>query len=265
MLKSTTGPVPMRGVLSLAVDPGTILHPTPANGKDGAEGDAITFYTASSDPCIRRWYLSHDLRSAGQVVAPDDGEALVVHETSVNGLYLVSGMEEEDREMWTASSDGWVKCLVPRTSTTTAPTSEVETMGWDVATSLHHGDYVRAVCVDHVGGWIVTAGRDEDVKVWDRGTGALEVVLRGHFEEVTGLIVMGNGRRVVSVGIDRTVRVWELDEEGLGRAKKVWEERGEEGEGEDGGEGMGEKPGGGLTEEEERELAELMDDDDDDR
>ena len=258
VLKSTAGPVTMRGVLALAVDPATILHrPPPASLENEKEGaGVITFYTASSDPCIRRWYLSHDVRSAGEVAAD---EPVVVHETSVNDLCFVHGEEEEDKEMWTASSDGFAKCL-------TTTSSEA---GWDVDTSLHHGDYVRAVCVDEVGGWVVTAGRDEDVKVWDRGTGGLEVVLRGHFDEVTGLVVMGGRRRrVVGVGIDRTVRVWALDEEGLGRAKKVWEERGreeEEDEDEGGGEGEGEKPAGGLTEEEERELAELMDDDDDNR
>ncbi|MDI1487911.1 MAG: hypothetical protein OHK93_007184 [Ramalina farinacea] len=213
VLKSTTGPVTMRGVLAMAVDPATLPFPTPSSPKNKKEAGAgegkVTFYTASSDPCIRRWYLSHDTRSAGEVT-PDDGATGAVHETSVNDLCFVPGMEEEDKEMWTASSDGFAKCLVPRRSTSAIKTTTSEEQGgWDVDTSLHHGDYVRAVCVDEAGGWIVTAGRDEDVKVWDRGTGGLEVVLGGHFDEVTGLVVMG-GRRVVSVGIDRTER--ELDE-----------------------------------------------------
>ena len=270
MLKSTTGPIPMRGVLSLALDPATLHHLPPhaspnENQRAGAEagpgegeGGRVIFYSTSSDPCIRRWYLSHDIRSAREV-APDD--PLVVHETSVNSLVFLPGEEEQDAEIWTASSDGWAKCLA-RSTLTTSEQQEEERNGWQVETSLEHGDYVRAVGVDEMGGWIVTAGRDEDVKVWDRGTGELEVVLRGHFDEVTDLVVMR--RRVVSVGIDRTVRVWSLNEEGLGKAKKVWEERLEEDGDEEEGKGNGNNPPSGLTEEEERELAELMNDDDDD-
>jgi len=104
----------------------------------------------------------------------------------------------------------------------------------------------------------VTAGRDEDVKVWDRASGKLHHVYEGHFEEVTGLLVLGRG--VVSVGIDATVRQWDLSSEGLGKAVRDAEE------GRDGVEKEMEKEVvvkpevGGLTEEEERELEDLMED-----
>ena len=40
-------------------------------------------------------------------------------------------------------------------------------------------------------GWLFTACRDEEVRVWDLGTGELVCTYSGHFEEVTGLEVVG--------------------------------------------------------------------------
>lgn len=119
---------------------------------------------------------------------------------------------------------------------------------------LAHGDYVRDVAVDEAGGQVVTVGRDEDVKVWERGGGELVWVYRGHWEEVTGCVVLG--REVVTAGIDGTVRRWGLSGEAIGRARREEEEGDEGGEVEEvGGEGGGKV----ITEEEERELGELMD------
>jgi WD40 repeat protein len=86
--------------------------------------------------------------------------------------------------------------------------------------------------------------------------------LRGHYDEVTGLVVLrdgeGRGRRLSSVSLDGTVRTWPLDKEGLDAAVKEQEEasKGKEDE-----EAKGDA-GNGMTAEEEAELAALMDDDD---
>lgn len=169
-------------------------------------------------------------------IAPD--EPIIQHETSVYALRF-----DSDDDLWTASADGTAKCLSRE-------------RGWMADTTLQHGDYVRAVAVDERGGWVVTAGRDEDVKVWDKGSGALHHVYGGHFEEVTGLVVVG--QRVVSVGIDATVRQWDLAPEGLGKAVREVEDarNGVDEEREE----VPEPKIGGLTEEEERELEDLMED-----
>jgi WD40 repeat protein len=171
-------------------------------------------------------------------IEPDN--PIIQHETSVYALQF-----DSDDDLWTASADGTSKCLS-------------RDRGWEADTTLQHGDYVRAITIDERGGWVVTAGRDEDVKVWDRASGKLHHVYEGHFEEVTGLLVLGRG--VVSVGIDATVRQWDLSSEGLGKAVRDAEE------GRDGVEKEMEKEVvvkpevGGLTEEEERELEDLMED-----
>ena len=160
------------------------------------------------------------------------------HETSVYKLFF----DSDEGDLWTASADGTTKCLS-------------RARNWAAEETIEHGDYVRAVVVTT--DWIVTAGRDEDVKVWDRTTGKLFHVYDGHFEEVTGLVLMDNCNKVVSVSIDGTLRIWPLGRNELEKAKVEKDERAK---------GLVKEtpvPQASLmTEEEEAELAELMDDDD---
>lgn len=77
----------------------------------------------------------------------------------------------------------------------------------------------------------------------------------GHFEEVTGLVLVGS--TIVSVGIDATIRQWSLRpnelQQAVELANKPIEEEEEKKEAPD--------AGPMLTAEEEAELAELMGDD----
>jgi WD40 repeat protein len=53
---------------------------------------------------------------------------------------------------------------------------------------------------------IVTASRDETIRVWDLATGD---PLTGHTNRVTSVAVTPDGTRIVSGSDDNTVRVWE--------------------------------------------------------
>lgn len=94
------------------------------------------------------------------------------------------------------------------------------------------------------------------MKVWERASGKLFHVLEGHFEEVTGLVVLG--QMVVSVGIDATVRRWSLKPDDLGKAVREAEDarNGVEREREE----VPKLKVGRITEDEERELEDLMGD-----
>ncbi|TVY88734.1 putative WD repeat-containing protein [Lachnellula willkommii] len=208
----------------------------------------LVLVSSSSDPQIRRWRISlsswsqiYDTTQAATLQNKPARDTILEHETSVYTI-LFSG-EDEDSDLWTASADGTAKCLS-------------RAKGWSTEDSYTHGDYVRAVAV--TSDWVITAGRDEDVKVWDRATGKLWHVYEGHYEEVTGLVLVNRDTKVVSVSIDGTVRTW-----GLGKAdlEKARIEREAKQKGEAKGEEKVKLKKGLMTEEEEAELADLMDSD----
>lgn len=222
----------MLAVQSLAVDP--IL----------SSGDEAVIFSAGSDPFVRRWKVRLD--GWEQLVDAEPGAPNVerrwikVHETGVyKVLFDCSGGEVD---LWTASADGSSRCLS-------------RGKGFGLEDSFEHGDHVRAVIVTDQ--WVVTAGRDEDLKIWDRASGKLYCSLEGHYDEVTDLVLLDGDHEqeqtLASVSIDGTVRTWPLDKAGIDTA--VEEQQGA------GDDQPKETPGKLLTAEEEAELAELLDDD----
>jgi WD40 repeat protein len=212
---------------------------------EATTGNQITVVSSSSDPHIRRWHIS--LESASQILEINDAlnfgkdvparATILEHETSVYKV-LFAG-EDQSYDLWTASADGTAKCLS-------------RAKNWSTEETYEHGDYVRAVAV--TSDWVITAGRDENVKVWDKATGKLWHVYEGHYEEITGLVVLEGEKKVVSVSIDGTVRIWGLTKDDLAKAQK---------EKDDAANGVLKeekvRPKTGLlTAEEEAELADLM-------
>lgn len=184
----------MLAVQHLAVDP---LMSNP---------DALVLASASSDKSIRRWRITLDeFEQLAESEATTTGRereterrTIDEHETSV--YRLVFDTDSDEFDLWTASADGTVKCLA-------------RSRNFAADDVYQHGDYVRAVAVTDQ--WVITAGRVEDVKVWDRATGKLYCALEGHFEEVTDLVLLrnrgGKSEAVCSVSIDGTIRTWSLD------------------------------------------------------
>ena len=220
-----------RGILDLAIDPVTY----PLSPLAERVGLSIVMFSAGSDRQIRRWRISDDLSFASETETDD---CILQHETSVYSLQF-----DIDDDLWTASADGSVKCLSRERR-------------WQADTTLVHGDYVRAVCVDERGGWAVSAGRDEDVKIWDRTSGKLHHTFSGHYEEITGMVLLGQA--LVTVSIDATIRRWSLESDDLENAVREVEEAKIGVSHEDKQVPMKAM----ITEDEEKELAELMGSDD---
>lgn len=216
-----------RGILDLAVDPTT--YPSTPLAKHGAK--SIVMFSAGSDREIRRWRFRDDLSAASET---ETHKVVLQHETSVYRLHF-----DADDDLWTASADGSVKCLNRERD-------------WEADTTLVHGDYVRAVAIDERGRWVVSAGRDEDVKVWDRASGKLHHTFSGHFEEITGMLLIG--QTVVTVSIDATIRQWSLKADDLRKAVREAEEAVDGVQKEE----KATQQKKLITDDEERELAELM-------
>ena len=206
--------------------------------------DEIILISASSDPHIRRWRIRLDSFEQLQETAPGEPgtvrPTILEHDTTV--YRLLFDTEGEEIDLWTSSGDGKAKSLS-------------RARGFAPDDTFEHGDHVRAVALTEQ--WVLTAGRDEDIKVWDRSSGKLYSTLEGHYDEVTDLVTLGGSNRVVSISIDGTVRTWSLDIKELDRLNKERDERANEVVKET----PAEPVGGLMTAEEEAELAALMDED----
>ncbi|MCJ1249999.1 hypothetical protein MMC30_007225 [Trapelia coarctata] len=242
------------GVLALAIDPKSYPESwtTPASNSnsDPDNTNSITVFSTSSDSAILRWRISlpsnsppsSTFSSPKPLASLPPLSPLAPHPTSIYAL--VFGPSSQD--LYTASADG-----------TSMRLSRAHT--WTADTTLPHGDYVRSVSVSHNETYIVTAGRDEDVKIWSGDTGTEVGRWVGHYDEITGVVIVGEaGReRIVSTGIDGTVRVWSLSAEEMERARREREAE-EKGVEKEEVVVVVKMPKGGLTAEEEAELAELM-------
>ena len=90
-------------------------------------------------------------------------------------------------------------------------------------------------------------------------TGEQLAEISGHYGEVTSLIIPPTSlSALLSSSLDGTIRTWDISTEGLKSHAKAWKEKIAEAEEKKKEDDRGKL--GGLTEEEERELAELMDD-----
>lgn len=213
--------------------------------------DEIVVVSASSDPHLRRWKITLDgweqLTECFHDRADTERLTIQEHDTSIYKLVFDED-DEEDVDLWTASADGTAKCLI-RSRNFVAE---------DVFT---HGDYVRAVQpTEH---WIFTAGRDENVKVWERASGKLYCTLEGHYDEITDLVLLRNSHgtpeKVCSVSIDGTIRTWPILKAQLDDVVRQIEEF-KQPKKEDEADADAVAGESLLTAEEEAELAELMDD-----
>lgn len=193
----------------------------------------LRLFAAFSDPGIRHCTIPGLENVRNLTFSPP----ISIHETSIYRLHF-----DSDGDLWTASADNSAKHL-----------SRAE--DWKADTTLPHPDYVRDIFVHERHGWVITACRDEEIRVWNLATGKLHHTFTGHFEEVTGLCLIGD--TVVSISIDATIRQWSLKPRELQAAREEAADpkRAEE----DSKQKRKVDDHAALTEEEERDLAELMD------
>ncbi len=117
-------------------------------------GSPLVFFSASSDREIRRWEIPLPLSpSPSSSTESPRPTSILAHETGVNALFF-----DNEGDLWTASADKSTRCLS-------------RDRGWAVDTVLEHPDFVNDVLVH--GGWVVTACRDEEVRIWGRGVSLL--------------------------------------------------------------------------------------------
>ncbi|KAJ3266363.1 hypothetical protein HDU77_001434 [Chytriomyces hyalinus] len=208
-----------------------------AESEDGTAKN-LQVYSASSDTTIRKWDVA-----TGNVTQVLNG-----HLTSVYGIILTDG------ELWSVSADKTAKRWNLENS---VPDS-----------SFEHPDFVK--CIHVYGSYVLTGCRDENIRVFDLTTEKCINVVEGHFGEVTSLQVVGD--RLWSASLDCTIRSWNLADilmqrpatvevQDLSTSMEVDADVSAASAAETSGTKKADATEMALTEEEERELAELMGDD----
>ena len=69
---------------------------------------------------------------------------------------------------------------------------------------------VEATLFTPDGKWLVTAGTDKTIRVWDAASGKPVHRMDGHAGNVRGLALLPDGKRVLSSSADKTVRLWDF-------------------------------------------------------
>ena len=274
------------GVLAMAIDPSTLpTAPSQLLGGSrsrheqdaGQEQGPVIIYSAGSDRTIRRYELSIPEPWNGELVGLTEVEPdnpIIAHETSVSALVFAQPSVNDDADgrpkLWTASLDGTAKCLSLSHSQSCRSGHNINTTpenNFNLLKTLNHNSAIRTLALDPETETVITAGRDEKIKIWDAESGELVGSYEGHYEEIVGLAIISG--EVLSISLDGTVRRWSLKGEDIERERVRQAKAGEKGKGEEEEEGslMEEESGktdkrpGLMTEEEERELEELMSED----
>jgi WD40 repeat protein len=72
-----------------------------------------------------------------------------------------------------------------------------------------HGQTVRAVAVAPDGSWLVSAGQDQMVRIWDAVTGRERATLTGDSDLVVAVAIAPNGTWLATGSVNRTVQLWD--------------------------------------------------------
>ncbi len=80
-----------------------------------------------------------------------------------------------------------------------------------IRTLVGHEDWVFDCAVAPDGSFVVSAGRDRVLKVWDAATGQERRTLAGHRGKVLTCAVSPDGRRIASGSEDGTVGIWDVE------------------------------------------------------
>ncbi|XP_050372000.1 protein pleiotropic regulatory locus 1 [Argentina anserina] len=75
-----------------------------------------------------------------------------------------------------------------------------------------HLGWVRSIAFDPSNKWFCTGSADRTIKLWDVGTGQLQLTLTGHIEQIRGLAVSSRHTYMFSAGDDKQVKCWDLEQ-----------------------------------------------------
>ena len=201
-------------------------HPPDAEVYLQISADGEKLITSGSDGSSRIWSISELL-----VEAP----LRLEHSGWVNSISL----SPDDKLVASGSSNGQINIweTVSRRQLRVIPTGSTEVLSvafspggeqilstgdgenatiWNVSDGrpllrMRHDTRVHIGIYSPNGKMIATGGADKLIRIWETSTGRLLKSLRGHDNEVTSLVFLGDEGRLVSGGYDETLRLWDTN------------------------------------------------------
>jgi platelet-activating factor acetylhydrolase IB subunit alpha len=163
--------------------------------------------SASRDKTLRIWDVT-----TGFCVKTINGHADWVRDVSpsFDGRWLVSTGNDQTARLWDTSSGELKATLLGHEHT-------IECCVFAPPSSYAHlaalAGLKKPPDQSSSAEFIATAGRDKTIKIWD-ARGTLIKTLLGHDNWVRGLVFHPGGKYLLSVSDDKTLRCWDLTQEG---------------------------------------------------
>ncbi|KAF4302888.1 Lissencephaly-1 [Botryosphaeria dothidea] len=177
------------------------------SGAAGSPSSGNLLVSASRDQTLRIWDVT-----TGYCVKTIRGHADWVREVapSFDGRWLLSASNDQTARLWD-SSNGEPKCTFVGHDHVVECVALAPPAAYGALAVL--AGLKKPPAASSSAEFLATGSRDKTVKLWD-GRGTLIKTLTGHDNWVRALVFHPGGKYLLSCGDDKTIRCWDLTQEG---------------------------------------------------